>query len=273
MKLDNPAARLLTILEQGIELQNEMGCRKAWCQLLNVPKGENAMLMGRIGKVMSLSTDIIENLKNIGDVKIDRYLHWVEPLETAFINSNLNSPWSTFKSHINVHVINYLSMTSDLLSHKNAESIISEPSLDSILLNTRALIDEVRDSNLPDHIKKFMIKQLHEICLAVEEHSICGSESVSRAVNAAFGYGVLHADSVELAKSDPIAKKFWQQMANVALIVSISTGIQQLAPPIMKLLPEINFEESCIENNSQVQPEHTQRRASTENASNAETSA
>ncbi|MDL2195283.1 hypothetical protein [Shewanella algae] len=247
MKLDNPAARLLMILEKGLEIQDEMNCRKAWCKLLDVQPGGNAILMGRIGKVMSLSTDILESLNNIGGVKVDRYLHWVTPVEQAFIQNDLNGAWKGFKGQINDHVINYLSMTSDLLSHKCPEPILSDSSLESILKNARSLIDEIRESDLPSKIKEFMVKHLYKVCLAVEEHSISGAESVSNAVESAFGYGVLHGDSVELAKTNSVAKKFWQQMANVALIVSISTGVQQLAPPIMKLLPEISFEESTIQ--------------------------
>ncbi|HCH01038.1 MAG TPA: hypothetical protein DEV85_03980 [Vibrio sp.] len=246
MKLDNPAARLLAILEEGLEYKPDSVCRDVWCEILNVEKGDNATLMGRIGKVMSLSTDIIESLNNIGGIKTERYLHWVNPIETAFIQNNLNGQWNGFRGQINAHVINYLSMTSDLLSHKCPQPILEDSSLESILANARALIDEVRQSDLPSSIKDFMVKQLHKVCLAVEEHSIRGSESVSNAVESAFGYGVLNTEAVELAKTNPVAKKFWQNMANIALVVSISTGVQQLAPPIMKLLPEINFNEEMV---------------------------
>ena len=248
MKLDNPAARLLNILEMGLEHKKEKNCREVWCELLDTKVGDNATLMGRIGKVMSLSTDIMESLNNIGGVKVDRYLHWVTPIENAFIKNNLNGTWQGFRDHINPHVINYLSMTSDLLSHKTPESVLEKTSLDSILNNTRVLIDEVRESDLPDKIKEFMVKQLYRVCLSVEEHMINGAESVSNAVEAAFGYGLLHSEAVELAKTNPTAKKFWQNMANIALIVSISTGVLQLAPPINKLLPDVNFEKEIIIN-------------------------
>lgn len=252
MSSDNPAARLLSILERGLEHKNEINCRTVWCQLLHVEKSDHAMLMGRIGKVMSLSTDIIESLNTIGGVKVERYLHWVKPIENAFIKNDLNSQWGGFRNHINEHVINYLSMTSDFLSHKRPEPLLEKPALDSILSNARELIDEIRRSDIPPQVKDFMIKQLHRVCLAVEEHSINGSESVSRAVEGAFGYGVLHAEAVDLAKTNTIAKKFWQSMANIALIISISNGVQQLAPPIMKLLPEINFGESTVDSSEEL---------------------
>jgi hypothetical protein len=86
-----------------------------------------------------------------------------------------------------------------------------------------------------------MIKQLYKVCMAVEEYEINGAEAISSAVESAFGYGLLHGEAVELTKSNSTSKKFWQQMANIALIVSISTGVQQLAAPIVNLLPEIDF--------------------------------
>lgn len=247
MRLDNPAARLLAILEKGLEHKNEANCREVWCHLLQVKRTDHATLMGRIGKVMALSIDIVESLNTIGDIKVERYLHWVKPIENAFIKNDLNGQWGGFRGQINDHVINYLSMTSDLLSHKRSEPVLPKSSLDSILSSARELIDEVRDSDIPAQVKEFMIKQLYRVCLAVEEYSISGSESVSSAVESAFGYGVLHAEAVELAKTNSTARKFWQSMANIALIVSISTGVQQLAPPIMKLLPEINFGEAATE--------------------------
>ncbi|MCH8543718.1 MAG: hypothetical protein LAT61_09120 [Alcanivorax sp.] len=241
MAIDNPAARLLNILEQGREIPPDMNCRKAWCQLLSVGIKDKAVLMGRLGKVMSLSTEILSRLNSIEGIKVERYIHWETPLDKAFLQNHLNGPWKAFKDHIDDHVINYLSMTSDLLSHKSPEPVLSRSSLDSILSNARDLIDEVKLSEIPIAIKEFMLKQLRKICLAVEEYEINGAESISSVVESAFGYGVLHGESVELAKTDGMTKKFWQNMANIALIVSISTGVQQLAAPIVNLLPEIDF--------------------------------
>tara|TARA_R110002110_G_scaffold213154_1_gene426249 strand:+ start:1973 stop:2755 length:783 start_codon:yes stop_codon:yes gene_type:complete len=252
MKLDNPAARLLAILEAGRNLSDTKNCREAWSELLGVKKGDQAVLMGRIGRVMVLSTDIIERLENIGNVKIERYMHWVQPLEKAFTNNNLDGQWKAFKGHVNTHVINYLSITSDFLSLRCPEPTVSETNLNSILTTSRDLIDDIREADLPDSAKEFMIRQLYQVCLAVEEYIIRGSGPLSTAVESAFGYGVLHKESVELAKTDPVAKKFWQSMANIALIVSISTGVQQLAPPIIDLLPDICFdgEGSAVETSS-----------------------
>jgi hypothetical protein len=49
MELNNPAARLLSILEEGLKQPDSIKNRVVWYQLLNVEKGDDATLMGRIG--------------------------------------------------------------------------------------------------------------------------------------------------------------------------------------------------------------------------------
>lgn len=241
MVINNPAARLLSILEKGKELNPEMNCRKAWCSLLSVGINDKAILMGRLGKVMSLSTEILARLENIDGIKVERYIHWQTPLDSAFSQNNLQGKWNEFNKFIDAHVINYLSMTSDLLSLKAPDPTISSASLESILSNSRSLIEEVKASEIPPKIKDFMIKQLYKVCMAVEEYEINGAEAISSAVESAFGYGLLNGEAVELTKTNSTSKRFWQKMANIALVVSISTGVQQLAAPILNLLPEIDF--------------------------------
>lgn len=241
MALDNPAARLLSILERGLEIEDAKPCRHAWCELLSVDLNDHATLMGRLGRVMSLSTDIVDNLRVVDGINVDRYMHWVAPLQNAFIRNNLNGSWKEFKGQINIHVINYLSMTSDLLSHTKPEGTFSDGSLEKIKTSASALIEEVRLSELPDDVRFFMMKSLYQIVVAVEEYILTGASSISSAVESAFGHGFLNKASVEAASTDSVAKKFWQAMANIALIVSITTGTLQLAPAVKNLLPDIDF--------------------------------
>lgn len=242
MKLNNPAARLLSILEKGLTKSPTGKCRSTWAGLLGVDPRNKALLMGRLGKVMALSTDIIECLNKIDGLKVERYLDWVGPLDTAFSKNNLNGNWQEFIAHINSYVINCLTMTSDLLSHKMPEPILSDSNLDNILNDARKLIDEVKGSDLPEKVKEYMVKQLHKICLSVEEYQITGAESISEVIESTFGHGVLYNESVVVSEKNSAAKKFWQYMANTALIVSISIGVQQLSPTVSKMLPDISFE-------------------------------
>jgi hypothetical protein len=256
MKLDNPAARLLSILEEGLTKSPNGNCRSTWAGLLRVDPKNKALLMGKLGKVMALSTDIIECLNNIDNIKVERYLDWAEPLDTAFSKNNLNENWKGFIVHINKRVINCLSMTSDFLSHKMPEPILSASNLDNILSNARKLIDEVKGSDLPEKVKEYMVKQLHKVCLSVEEYQITGAESISEVIESTFGHGVLHNESVVVTEKNSTAKKFWQYMAHISIILSFAGCVLQLSPIVTKMLPDISFEkESDAINKSEQEDE------------------
>ena len=158
MKLDNPAARLLNVLEEGKKMPDNANCRGVWEKLLGVTQGDRALLIGRMGKLMALATDIVEQLNKIDDIDVKHYLHWAKPLDKAFSNNDLNGTWGTFIQLIDDHVINYLSITSNFLSLSMPEQILSDSNLDDILNNARALIDNVKDSDLPKGVKEYMIK-------------------------------------------------------------------------------------------------------------------
>ncbi|EGX8244403.1 hypothetical protein JS781_004368 [Salmonella enterica subsp. enterica serovar Reading] len=52
LKIDNPAQRLLDILEAGKKLPDTWNCRNAWIELLNVEENNEQHLLSRLAKVM-----------------------------------------------------------------------------------------------------------------------------------------------------------------------------------------------------------------------------
>jgi len=240
--MNNPAARLLNILEQGGKKPKDKNCRLVWCELLNIDPNDKVMLFGRLGKVIALSSDIVDELQKIDGVNVERYMHWAKPLENAFFESTLSGQWHQFNKHVNEHVFNYLTMTSDFLSYRAPQPILPKTDLDKIVDGARKLLDEIKQSDLTTEIKEYMIKQLQKICIAADEYQITGSKYVVDVIDATFGHAILKNDLVKSAQNNTVAKKFWKFMANAAVITTIATGALQLAPAVSKILPEIDFE-------------------------------
>ena len=63
MHSDNPAARLLKILQDGQKIQVDARCRDVWHKLLDVETSDAALLMSRLGKVMELPNLIINDIR------------------------------------------------------------------------------------------------------------------------------------------------------------------------------------------------------------------
>lgn len=53
LKIDNPAQRLLDILEAGKTLPDAQNCRKAWIELLHAEENNEQHLLSRLAKVIA----------------------------------------------------------------------------------------------------------------------------------------------------------------------------------------------------------------------------
>jgi hypothetical protein len=62
MDVENPAYRLLRLLEEGKQLDAKMNCTEAWAKLLNAPV-DSPDLYARIGKVMELPSLILSAIR------------------------------------------------------------------------------------------------------------------------------------------------------------------------------------------------------------------
>lgn len=242
MPQDNPAKRLLRILEKGKKIPNEKNCREAWAQILGVSASDEAALLGRLGSTMALSSQIVDSLQLIEGVQIDRYTYWAKPINQAFSQSNLDGNWREFKKHIDTHAINYLTMTSDYLSVQAPEPMIPESKLKDILSNARDLIDQIKASDLPISIKEYMLRQLYKICTAVDEYEITGALRISDITENTFGHALMNQGEVKATSGSEPAKMFWTFMARVAVVVTIASGLDQLSATVGKLLPDLNLE-------------------------------
>ena len=240
MELNNPAARLLNILELGKEIEVDTSCRAAWCTLLGVEPADRALFLVRISKVMGLTSEIYDSLKKIPNVNPVIYLNWAPFVENALFKSDMDGQWNSFIRHINEHVFSYLTMTSDFLSHKNPEPVIPKSNLDSIHESSIELTTLIIESKLPADLKHFMIDHLNKISGAIDDYKFSGSSKIVEAVNGAFGQALLDKRIAQNDIDPETTSKFWGFMGKLALVVTVAAGAHQLAPAVYQLLPDLN---------------------------------
>ncbi|HAS7010773.1 hypothetical protein [Vibrio parahaemolyticus] len=239
MEMNNPAGRLLAILTEGKKISKNTPCREAWSQLLEL-KGKSAhLLIGRVGKVYSLADDIAAELSRLDNVEVSRFMGWTRFFENSFTNCNLDQPWSSFINHISEPAIDYLHMTSSLLSTNRPQPVLKRDELESISESAQELIQQVISSDLPLHLKKYFLEQLRKIKFAVEEYQITGSAQVAEIVEATFGKAILNQELVKAKDTHESAKSFWSFMAKTALVVSTTVGGLQLTDTVIKAFPEL----------------------------------
>ena len=236
MHSDNPAARLLKILQDGKEIPPTTKCRDVWHKILDVERSDPALLMSRLGKVMELPdliiNDIIENYPNQGR----SYEHWSSKVNAAFMQQNLNGTWQEFIAHIDSHTISYLNMSADLLDMKALTQLISESEISDIRNKIDELLNEAIDLDLDQDFKTYIIHYLRKIITAIDEYRISGAIPVSESIESAFGHAFVDENYRSNISGTEFGSKIISVLGAVAAIVTIAVGLPQLPDTFQYLL-------------------------------------
>jgi hypothetical protein len=233
---DNPAARLLKILEDGKKIDPNTKCRKAWHRLLDVEESNPALLMSRLGKLMEQPDLIIRDIKDNYPKQNSSHNHWSSKVNTAFMQQNLNGAWSEFIAHIDAHTIDYLSMSADLLDMKSSTQLMSEADINNIRSKVEELLNEAIDADIDMDFKKYVVRYLRKIVIAIDEYRISGAIPISESIESAFGHTFIDEKYRVNISSTEFGSKFLSALAAVASAVTIAVGLPQLPDTFQYLL-------------------------------------
>jgi hypothetical protein len=233
MNYDNPAARLLSILEQGKTFKKTDPCRAVWEQILE-PNGDESLLMSRIGKVMELPRQTVELVKQT-DPDEDSWPHWASQVNAAFMVQNMHGHWETFIGNIDSHSISYLRLTSKLLARVTNAKIINSDRLREIKTEFQSILDELLASDQPDVIKTYLARSLRQIITAIEEYRLTGALPLLDAVDMTTGHIVRSGSLYSAFTSTALGGRLVEQLNAMAAVVTVATGIPQLTLTIQML--------------------------------------
>lgn len=122
LKIDNPAQRLLDLLEQGKNYKREDNCRVVWQQILQVVGMEEQHLLTRLAFAMALPGRIIQVREDNFSSLRGKSSHWKSHVDKAFVTQSLNGTWSTFQDDIDDRTLTELGMLSDLFETRGAHA-------------------------------------------------------------------------------------------------------------------------------------------------------
>lgn len=235
MQYDNPAARLLSILVDGKNIDVNQKCRRAWAGLLNVDASNGALLTSRIGKLMSLPQEIIDRTKEIYPGRAPTWDHWSTQVNNAFAAQNINGAWQTFISGVDNHTITYLQLSADLLETNSKIKKLDLDDLISLRNKIGELLAEVIGSEVDQSIKKYIVHHLYKILTAIDEYKITGSLPILDAVEATIGHAYLDQQYRKFLQGNEIGTKVLEVLGATADIVTVAIGIPQLTIGLLML--------------------------------------
>ena len=81
---NNPAGRLLNIINAGKRLPGDKQSAENWAQLLTVPIEDKSLLLRRVGYVMALPSQIRDQFEELHNLDKKIYLKWLPSVEASF---------------------------------------------------------------------------------------------------------------------------------------------------------------------------------------------
>ena len=229
MEYDNPAGRLLAILEEAKKRPANTGCRKQWHEILKTTT--EAQLMTALGKVMLLPDQAFDQLHQYYPAHQIRADHWRSQINSAFLHQQLQGHWETFIAHFDDHTINYLTQSSVMLELKSKAKIIDADELAKWKGQLNKIIEDILASEKPKELKLFLVKNLSRLVQAIDDYRLTGVMPLVEAMDATYGHCFFNTDYKDFLSKDQIGKRIVEAIQTISNVVTVATGYTQLAPP------------------------------------------
>lgn len=231
MNYDNPAARLLNILESGRKIGANENCRTVWQRLLEVDDN-NPMLMSRLGKVMELPELIIVAIKEQYPSPRNTWSHWEAQVNLGFMSQNLNGKWETFIQHIDSHSLTYLHLASDLLQAKSNTKLMPNEELISLRDKLQEIYNEVMGSEVNDEVKRYLARNLRKLINSIDEYKLTGALPLLDSIETTIGHIHIDTQYRNFLKDTELGQKLLETLGAMANVVTVAVGIPQLSQAI-----------------------------------------
>lgn len=242
LKIDNPAQRLLDILEAGKTQSQGQNCRAVWVLLLQAHQNNEQHLLSRLARVMELPGRIVQVREDHFSALRGKSTHWKSCVDKAFVSQSLNNNWQSFMQHIDDRTLLELSMLSDLFETRGAHAAMQSEEIDALLERLTELRNEIREADLPATMKTLLLKQLSQIQEALETYGISGVEPVMDAVQSTLGLAVLNPEyrkEISKGTNSRFGEKISDLLSDVANVVTVAGALPALTVAVNTALTYI----------------------------------
>jgi hypothetical protein len=234
MDYDNPAGRLLAILEEGKKKDVNQNCRQVWCELLSAGN-DHAVLMSRLGHLFELPAQIIQEIEDNFPAHRKNSAHWQSQVNHAFYVQALNGNWGSFIAHIDDHTISYLGLTAELLQTKANTKFIADDQILEVRNKIEALYEEVLAGDIPSEVKIYLTRYLRKILCSIDEYFLTGALPILEATGTLLGHAFVDEKYRSFLCSEELGNRIFECLTSMANVVTVAVGIPQLTQTIALL--------------------------------------
>jgi hypothetical protein len=243
-KANNPAARLLNLIEKLSVGSPEQPSQTIWGAALTVRADDVLELLDRIGRIMNLPKVTRDALSAVRPKLDPIYFEWVPQVEAAFKAHRLTGVIREFLTPITADTRRTLRFCADRLSDLSPEKVLENDDLTKLRREAAELRSELENAEIDSDLKKFAWRHLKEFIAALDEYEFFGVSPLNRATEEAMGSVRLNLQVAEKLSVTEIGKRLFTFFGKTLMLLSALHGAAQLpgdiphflidAPPIVQ---------------------------------------
>lgn len=233
---NNPATRLLNIVNKARTIPGDLTVTKGWAKLLDLDTDDFPIVLQGIVDSLELVKDTRLSVQSLDSYNHNLYLEPINKIESAFKVLRFDVQWGTIQNYFDEKTIYGLSICSDLLSQKSSEKPLEDDALKELLDEVAALTEDIVASDLPDALKNFLLEQTEKLRSALLQYRIYGDKYLKSRLERVLGATFLYVQDISPFWEKPIIKRVFNLFTSIANVVTVHQGAQALASGIQRLL-------------------------------------
>ena len=216
---DNPAGRLVLLLEQALEINDQAKMKEALAKLFDLKEGNQSEILRKLGELQQIPSQIREKVYSL-DVNQELLLEGLKNVERALSSIRFGSQWKIFKKFIDEKTVYSIKVCSDQLSKHAPEQVLTTDELDRLKERVRTFKDQLNEFKVDPELYRFIFEKVDDIERAIFDYNLTGAVLVQKEVESVVGSSFFRSEL--LRKNESTTKKLFEFIGYVSSIVHLT---------------------------------------------------
>lgn len=211
---DNPAKRLLQILEKAQKVDENKSMGDAFAEIFDNDPNQRSEILRNLGELQKLPLSIRSEVQSI---KKDHsiYLDKINRIEKALSKINFGAKWRNFQQGIDEATITQLTFCSELLSNNSNFKPLEEEDLNKLKKKVESFKNKLSGFDIDTDLNHLIFEKLNDIERAIFNYQLTGSALIQKEVESAIGCVSMHPKSA--SKDVGVVRKFFNFLGDISV--------------------------------------------------------
>lgn len=222
---NNPAGRLLDILQLAMQQQDNAKLRSVWATVCGVPDSDTSAVLDVLADVIKLSNEAKAALEAVDQTEDKIFVEPFKNIEPFFSEINLENPWHVYKKRLTEATLKGLRYGAYELSRQSPYKVVKATDLEALQSDLSSLMDKVTDSDLPPELKSAIFRRLEGVHHSLRLFSVNGPEGLQEAIDSVVGALVMHSAQIAASASrdsGPLIQDMWTYLQRAATLITLA---------------------------------------------------